>query len=170
VPAPRTARPLVVTDKSTADHADLKFEYTNPHGEPTVVTYAGPMPTEPSKPRNGNTMGHSKRAVAVLLDLNLFKPGGDATVNIGGKDWGIKKLLGLYPLKFILAQTQGGFAVTDFRVTPHAGGFTLTRPSGTEPWPTEATEEWTTEDGWVRRDSPIVSLRYHYRDGELDRA
>jgi hypothetical protein len=171
VPAPRTAGALAVTDHSTATRADLRFAYTNPHGEPTVVTYAGPMPTEPSKPRNGNTMGHSKRAVAVLLDLHLFRPGGDATVNIGGKDWGIKKLLGLYPLKFILAQTQGGFAVTDFRVDPHDGGFTLTRPStASTPWPTAATEEWQVADGWARRESPIVSLRYHYRDGELDRA
>ncbi|MDP2312311.1 MAG: hypothetical protein Q8P41_05355 [Pseudomonadota bacterium] len=171
VPAPRVAGPLVVTDKSTAEMADLHFAYTNPAGEPVEVSYRGRIPTEPSKPRNGNTMGHSRAAVAALLDLHLFRTGGEASIRIGGKEWPLKRLLGLVPLKILLAQTQGGFAIADFRVTPAAdGGFTLVRPGSAVPWPTAATEAWTVVDGWARRDGPIVSLRYHFRDGELDRA
>lgn len=170
VPAPRISGPLVVTDHSTADTADLRFVYTNPAGEPVDVTYRGRMPTQPSKPRNGNTMGHSRAAVAALLDLHLFRTGGEASVSIGGKVWPLQRLLGLVPLKILLAQTQGGFAIADFAQTPSPGGFTLVRPGSAAPWPTQATETWTVEDGWARREGPVVSLRYHFVDGELDRA
>lgn len=170
VPAPRVSGPLVVTDRSTADVADLRFVYTNPAGDPVDVTYRGRIPTKPSKPRNGNTMGHSRAAVAALLDLHLFRTGGDATVSIGGKAWPLKRLLGLVPLKILLAQTQGGFAIADFSQAASAGGFTLLRPGYEVPWPTEANEEWTVADGWARREGPVASLRYHFADGELDRA
>ena len=170
VPAPRVAGPLVVTDNSTAHTADLRFAYTNPDGDPVVVTYVGPLPTEPSKPRNGNTMGHSRAAVAALLDLHLFRMGGEASVTIDGVDWAIKRLLGIYPLKILLAQTQAGFAIADFRVAGTAAGFTLTRPGGAEPWPTRATENWTVDGDWLVREGPVTTLRYHLTDGGLDRA
>jgi hypothetical protein len=170
VPAPRRSGRLEVTDRSTATEADLRFAYTNLAGEPVEVTYKGPMPTQPSKPRNGNTMGHSRSAVAVLLDLHLFRPGGEATVRIGGKEWGIQRMLGLYPLKFLLAQTQVGFAVTDLRATATEGGFTVTRPGTDGPWPTRSQEAWTVEGDWVRRDNPVTTLAYHFSAGELDRA
>ncbi len=170
VPAPRVSGKLEVIDRSTATRADLRFAYTNVDGEPVVVTYAGPMPTEPSKPRNGNTMGHSRATVAALLDLHLFRPGGEATVTIGGVDHGIKRMLGLYPLKFLLAQTQAGFAIADFRVEGGAHGFRLTRPAGDEPWPTRSTEDWTVSNGWLRREGAVTALRYHLHDGEIDRA
>ncbi len=178
VPAPRVSGPLRVTDLSTTDQADLRFEYTNPHGDPVVVTYRGAMPTKPSNPRNGNTMGHSTAAVGALLDLHLFQPGGDATVRIGGEDWRIRKLLGMYPLKFLLAQTQGGYAATDFRVAPappHApgsapGDFLLTRPDADAGWPTASTETWVVEAGTVRHVGPITTTTYTYRDRELGAA
>ncbi len=174
VPAPRVSGPVVVTDRSTADVADLRFEYTNPKGDPVVVTYRGRMPTGPSKPRNGNTMGHSRAAVAALLDLHLFRVGGEATVEIGGKKWPLKRMLGLVPLKILLAQSQGGFAIADFRQSDAEGGFTLVRPAGATDWPTRARERWTIADGWARRPGPVVSLAYHFgegeREGELDRA
>jgi hypothetical protein len=170
VPAPRVSGPLVVTDNSTADMADLRFVYTNPAGDPVEVSYRGRMPTKPSKPRNGNTMGHSRAAVAALLDLHLFRVGGQASVTIGGKKWPLKRMLGLVPLKILLAQTQGGFAIADFVVTPREGGFTLVRPGSGAPWPTQATEEWTVAKGWAAREGPVNTLAYHFVDGELDRA
>lgn len=171
VPAPRRAGALAVEDRSTATEADLRFAYTNTAGDPVVVTYKGPMPTKPSAPRNGNTMGHSRATVAALLDLHLFRPGGEARVEIDRVDWAIKPLLGLYPLKFVLAQTQAGFAVTDLRVAGDGAAFTLTRPGGEDPWPTRATESWTVTDGWAVREGPVTTLRYHFTAaGELDRA
>jgi hypothetical protein len=168
-PVPRIEGPVSVEDHSTADHVDLKIAYTNPHGQPTVVTYAGPAPTKPSNPRNGNTMGHSRNSVSALLDLHLFRPGGDATITIGGVEQKIRKMWGLYPMKFILAQTQAGFAIANFRQEATADGFHLVRPADGD-WPTASDEQWTVADGWARHDGSVTSLRYHFRDGELDRA
>ena len=170
IPVPRHPGTVTVTDRSTADRADLAFAYTNPHGEAVEVAYRGKMPTEPSHPRNGNTMGHSRQSLAALLDLYLYRPGGEATMRIGGVDRPIRKLFGLYPMKFLLAQTQGGLAIASYREAPTPGGFTLTRPGDAVAWPTAATESWSAEGGWVRHDGPVTSLRYHFVEGELDRA
>lgn len=167
VPAPRVSGPLTVVDHSTATNADLSFSYTNPKGQAVQVTYQGRIPTKPSNPRNGNTMGHSRSAVAVLLDLHLFRGGGKASVTIDGKKWPLKKLLGLYPLKILLAQTQGGFAISNFRVD--ADTFTLTRPSAGV-WPTHGTEAWSTTPTEFRTDGPVSSTRWFQTNGELARA
>jgi hypothetical protein len=168
VPVPRQAGPVLVTDRSKDGVTDVQLAYTNTRGDAVDIHYQSPNPTRPSRPRNGNTMGHSRDSVAALLDLHLFRPGGRATINIGGKEWGVRRLFGLYPMKFLLAQTQGGLAVADYRQAPAADGFTLTRPGADIPWPTRASEQWTTSNGWVRRPGPVVSLSYHYTDGELD--
>jgi hypothetical protein len=172
IPVPRSAGAVAVTDRSEGDVADLRFQYTNPHGEAVDAHYRGAMPTEPAKPRNGNTMGHSRPSLAALLDIHLYSPGGDATVSIGGVPQKIRKLLGLYPMKFLLAQTQGGIAITDFveQAGADPGGFTLTRPGPDAAWPTQASESWVDGGaGWVVRSGPVTTLRYHFVAGELDR-
>lgn len=169
VPVPRLSRAILVHDRSTAETVDLHLEYENPKGQRTVVTYRGPAPTEPSKPRNGNTMGHSRGTVAALLDLHLFRAGGDATISIDGEAHEIRRMWGLYPMKFILAQTQAGFAIADFRQEASADGFRLTRPAERD-WPTRAVEEWKVVDGWATREGPVTTLRYHFAAGELDHA
>jgi hypothetical protein len=173
IPVPRNAGAVTVTDHSEGTVADLRFQYTNPRGEAVDAHYRGAMPTEPAKPRNGNTMGHSRPSLAALLDIHLYAPGGEAEVSIGGVPQKIRKLLGLYPMKFLLAQTQGGIAITDFieRAAADPGGFTLTRPGGDASWPTEAVESWVDAGaGWVVRSGPVTTLRYHFVAGELDRA
>lgn len=172
IPVPRVRGPLEVVDRSDAVNADLALRYTNPHGDPVDVHYLGPLPTRPSSPRNGNTMGHSRQSLAALLDLYLFQPGGHVALSIGGEPVPIRRLFGLYPMKFLLAQTQGGLAVADYRQSAEDGGFVLQRPGGTDPWPTHAVEAWRWEaDGrWIRRDGPVTTLRYHFVEGELDRA
>jgi hypothetical protein len=168
VPVRRVEGPLDVVDAGDADTIDLTFRYTNPKGQPVEVHYGGPMPTKPSSPRNGNTMGHSAKTVAALLDLHLFRPGGDAEITIGGEPTGVKRLWGLYPMKFALAQTQGGLAVASYRQEPADGGFRLVRPAAGE-WPTEADERWIVDGDTASREGP-VTLRYRWRDGELVRA
>lgn len=170
VPVERFSRPVEVEDRSTPGLTDVHLRYTNPKGQAVDLRYVGKTPTKPSPKRNGNTMGHSRDAVAALLDLHLFRPGGKVELSIDGTSWGVRRLFGLYPMKFALAQTQGGLAIADFRQSPAAGGFTLDRPGGEVPWPTRAHEAWTTVDGWARRADPVVSLSYHFRDGELDLA
>lgn len=169
VPVERTAGPLHVVDRSTADTVDVSLAYVNALGQRVEVAYVGAAPTRPSRPRNGNTMGHSRAAVAAVLDLHRFRAGGRASVTIDGQPRRIARLWGVYPMKFVLAQTQGGLAIADFRQEATEGGFRLTRPDGGE-WPTEAVEDWIVEGDLVRRDGPVTSLRYHFRDGELTRA
>jgi hypothetical protein len=181
VPVPRYARPLTVEDRSADGRLDLRLAYTNPAGQPVEVTYVGPAPTKPSQPRNGNTMGHSADTLAALLDLHLFRPGGTAEVRIDGKRWPIKRLLGLYPMKFALAQTQAGWAIADYRQRPDEVGFTLIRPSdalvprfageASAPWPTRATEAWTSAgDGWWRGPEAFTRTSWHLNaNGEADR-
>lgn len=174
IPVPRHPGSLFVTDRSAGDIADLRFSYVNPHEQAVEVHYRGKLPTEPSKPRNGNTMGHSRPSLAALLDIHLYRPGGQAEVSIGGHPQAIRKLFGLYPMKFLLAQTQGGFAIADFTedAAPAlaATELQLTRPGPGVDWPTEGVERWVlSPDGWVTRDG-LTKLRYHYVNGELDQA
>lgn len=171
VPVRRVQGPLRVVDASTAVRADLRFGYTNPLGQAVEVWYAGRLPTRPSQPRNGNTMGHSRASVAALLDLFQFRVGGRARVTIDGKPQRLHRLLGLVPEVYLLAQVQGGFAKADFSMHEADNGFRLERPSADQPWPTAASEAWTVgADGWVERPGPVTTLRYHFVGGELDRA
>lgn len=172
VPVPRVHGPVDVVDRSVGDTADLHLAYTNPKGDAVDLSYVGGMPTKPASKRNGNTMGHSQQSLAALLDLHLFRPGGKVHLSIGGREWPMRRLFGLYPMKFLLAQTQGGIAIADYRQTAGAapGSFQLRRPGEDIPWPTHAEEVWTESDGWARRPGPVVSLSYHFQDGELDRA
>jgi hypothetical protein len=123
-------------------------------------------------------MGHSRQSLAALLDLHLFRPGGEVEMTIGGAPVRVRRLFGVYPMKFLLAQTQGGLAIADFRQSfgqsdrqsSQGAGFRLVRPGDAAAWPTRAEETWTWADGWARHDGPLVSTRYHFVDGELDRA
>lgn len=178
VPVPRYARPLDVTDASGPDGIDLTIRYRNPKDQTVEVTYRGPWPTKPSRPRNGNTMGHSSDTLAALLDLHLFRPGGNATVRVDGKVWPIKRLLGLYPMKFALAQTQAGWAVANYDQRPDAGGFVLVRPAQGDlpsasavPWPTEGAESWRpAADGWWEGPEAFTRTAWHLNaNGEADR-
>lgn len=171
VPVRRISAPLDVQTSSEDGQFFLAMAYTNPLGQATEIGYRGPLPTVPSNPRNGNTMGHSRQSVAALLDLFLFRIGGKATIRIDGVDRGIERLLGILPQTYLLAQVQGGFAVTNFRQEASEAGFRLIRPGGSEAWPTTGDEAWIVgEDGWVSREGPVVTLRYRFVDGELERA
>ncbi len=174
IPVPRHPGALSVTDLSAGDTEDLRFSYTNPHNQAVEVHYRGAIPIKPANPRNGNTMGHSRPSLMALLDIHLYNPGGEAEVTIGGKNQHIRKLYGLYPMKFLLAQTQGGIAITDFvedaAPATASSEFQVVRPGPGVDWPTEGIERWTiAADGWVEREG-LTKLRYHFVNGELDRA
>lgn len=173
VPAPRTSGPVEVIDQGDADEVSLEFRYTDPHGEEVVVRVEGPYPTEPSPKRNGNTMGHSADIAAVLLDLHRFGPARRAEITVGGERQRIERVAGVYPMRLIIAQTQGGLAIADARLSADPeGGLVLTRPGGDQPWNTASVERWYADPGeggemHLRHSGDLVTLDYRFRDGEL---
>jgi hypothetical protein len=173
VPVRRVPGTLAVDDRSHDDLLDVRFDYVNPKGQPTHVEYVGALPTAPSSPRNGNTMGHSRQVVAALLDLYAFRVGGAARITIDGEERGFHRLLGVQPEIYLLGQVQGGFAITDFALSKgDVRGFVLRRPGTTASWPTRSERLWeATADGWLgEQDWTVAGTRYHFVDGELDRA
>ena len=171
VPVRRISRPLPVQESGEDGVFQVDLSYQNPLNQATNLRYVGPMPTEPSHPRNGNTMGHSRKSVAALLDLYLFRIGGDVSLQIDGVQRKIDRLLGLLPQTYLLAQVQGGFATTNFKEYATEAGFAVLRPGDGSPWPTAGTEVFEDiGDGWYQRVNPVVDLFYHFVDGELERA
>jgi len=170
VPIPRIQAPVLVDDQSVGADIDIKISYTNPAGAPVEVWTQGHMPDTPPKKRNGNTMGHSRDIVAVVLDLQRFGTDVKAGLRIDGKDAPLKRLLGVVPFKFLLRQTQGGVAITSFRIDPAAGGFTLTRPADkAEDWPTEATEAWKSDATTASYDNGLCRFEARFVSGGLHR-
>jgi hypothetical protein len=156
-----------VTDRSAGAWTDLSLRYVNPLGQSVHVNYRGRTPTKPSSPRNGNTMGHSRASVAALLDLSLFRIGGRARVTIDGRPRALHRLLGVLPEAYVLAQTQGGFAIADFTEHAQEGGFALVRDA--PGWPTRSHESWEVRGDRVRREG-YTALTYEMPGGELRRA
>ena len=166
---------------------DLRIAYDNLDGEAVEVEVAGRLRSRPPGKRNGSTMGHSRQSAAVVLDLERFGAAGRVRMRIGGERARVKKLLGIYPMKFLLQQAQAGIMVASQRQAPSEGGFTLTRPgpgaidpaTGQPGWPTLGTEAWTLSAGTevngresvvAERVGPVITLRYHFIDGGLVRA
>ncbi len=157
VPVPRKRGAVVVQDDSEGEDIKLRLSYDNPDGEPVIAEYAGRMPAKPPRQRNGNTMGHSQHAVAVVLDISRMASFRHrAAISIGGQQHRIKRVAGLVPMHFLLRQAQGGLAVTSFRqeAADDAGALRLQRPAGAgerDPatgapgWPTRRQENWTVE-------------------------
>lgn len=186
VPVPRKRGAVVVQDDSEGEDIKLRLSYDNPDGEPVIAEYAGRMPAKPPRQRNGNTMGHSQHAVAVVLDISRMGSFRHrAAISIGGEQHRIKRVAGLVPMHFLLRQAQGGLAVTSFRqeAADDAGAFRLQRPAGAgerDPatgapgWPTRRQEHWTVESvgdsQHLSFDSGLNQLHYHFVAGGLSRA
>jgi hypothetical protein len=168
VPVHRISGPLEVEDKSEGRNIDVVLRYANPAGEPVEVHAKGTMPKKPPGKRNGNTMGHSRDIVAVVLDLERFGSKLKAEMRIGDKKWGFRRILGLIPFKFLLAQTQGGFAIADYRLDPEGDAWRLTRPGvPNTSWPTQGESRWEMNDQTLTHDNGICRFAYRFIDGEL---
>ncbi len=166
-PIPRRSGEVRVDDRSANGRLDLDLSYVNMEGVPVTVRWSSPEPRVPSRPRNGNTMGHSRDSVAVLLDLHRFRVGGRAEVTIGGEHQQIKKLLGLVPMKFALAQTQAGFAIASHSTRGDDVSFTLTRPVPGAEWPTHGAEAWSrVGDATWQTEGPVSAQRWTFEGRE----
>ena len=168
VPIHRISGPLDVRDNSHDDLVDIGLAYTNALGQAVTVHYSGLTPVAPSHPRNGNTMGHSRNAVAALLDLYRFRVGGAAEITIGGQPQKLHRLLGVIPEAYILGQTQAGFATANFVQEPAtATSFMLRRPGSAEAWPTSSAESWGIDGPHVVRVGALTKLDYVMPNGEM---
>lgn len=172
MPVPRVRGALQVEDRSAGREVDVSLAYTNVDGEPVTLEFRGRVPARPPSKRSGSTMGHSRQAAAVVLDIERQGLAGAVEMTIGGERQGVDRLLGLYPLKFVLLQDQAGLAVTSFRTEATPEGLRLTRPAGageTDPatgapgWPTRGVEDW------VRTGSPEDELQTLTHDTGLSR-
>ncbi len=168
IPAPRIEAPLTVHDASDGAHIDVSIAYTNPKGQYTEVRAKGTLPDRPPKKRNGNTMGHSRDAVAAVLDLERFGSDLQAEISIDGETQTIDRVLGLVPFRFLLRQTQAGIAVASYRQTSSADGFVVERPiPGQEDWPTSGSETWSWDGTVASSSNGILSYEYRFVEGGL---
>jgi len=113
---------VTVDDRSTPQQLDLSLSYENIDGEPTEVSWRGPHPTRLERLRNTSTMGHSRDAFLVVLDLSHKAAARHAAITINGQKRRIQRLLGLVPMRFALVQTQAGVAVGEWTQHASPGG------------------------------------------------
>jgi hypothetical protein len=164
----RRSGAVVVADRSTATWLDLVLRYDNLDGQPTEVTYEGPIPEDAQRHRNSSTMGHSADQVAAVLDLSHRAFARRATVTIGGQPQPLVRVLGLVPMKLVLAQTQGGLSVGAWSARAEGLDVRTTRPNGVE-------ELWRLEEGpgfvELHQRAPIRTVTYRFlrtADGALE--
>jgi hypothetical protein len=176
VPVPRIPASVEVIDHTQGDEVDVTLSYSNPDGVATVVHFTGHIPEKPPRLRNGSTMGHSRQAVAAVLDLERFGTRNRAKVTMNGDTVPIKRMLGVLPMLYTLYQAQGGFAVSSWETAGDESSFVLTRPgsdmswdpaTGKEGWPTTRSEVWTVEGGRVVGDFGLNRYEYQFEDREL---
>lgn len=176
VPVPRQQVPVSVTEQWDGRRLRFAMDYTNPAGEPVSVAVRGRVPRRPPGQRNGNTMGHSQQAVAAVLDLERMGHRARAQITIDGVEYPVHRLLGIYPMRFLIQQAQVGFAIADFSARPGDGGqLHITRPGAPSvDWPTHADEVWTTQGDdaltLLRYDDGYLVHTYAFADGGLARA
>ena len=136
VGVPRHIAPLQVKDLSDGQTLNVRLSYTTPLGEEVEMHYRGPRPVEGTEGlRNSSTMNHSQQVASVVLDVS-GKDLGEATLSFDGVPARIERMAGV-PIAAALVQTQGGFAVPNYRFID--GRMTI----GGDNWPTADVQDWT---------------------------
>ncbi len=147
VPLARSRQAVSVEDRGTEDRLDLTIRWTNPHGEPVVATFEGPVPRGVRGKRNSSTMGHSRDQVMAALDLPSQAFASKASVTIDGVPQRIVRILGLVPMQVALVQTQAGLS---------SGAWTQ---QATDAGPRTVHTESGAEQAWeVRREGDVTTM------------
>ena len=167
IPAPRIEAPMTVSDASVGDRIDVSITYTNPKGQFTEMWAKGRLPDRPPRKRNGNTMGHSRDAVAAVLDLERFGSDIDVGLTIDGVDQRIDRVLGLVPFRFLLRQTQAGIAIASYRQTPDGDRFLLDVPFPEQRLGRQLAESIEQDGQRARFGNEVLHYTYHFVDGGL---
>lgn len=172
VPVARKGSPVNVSDRSTERKIDVKVSWENFDGDDVTAHFRGRRPHRLAYKRNGPTMGHSRDAVIAVLDVSKKAWGSKGGVRFNDKRMPLRHILGVIPFRFVLAQTQGGISITDFRMRAVEGagvegGFesTFGSPSGSR---IPATWQWKqsigdTEHARVETSNDMRTIRYTYR-------
>lgn len=122
VPVERHRAAVAVADASTGAALDLRATWQDPLGREVAMRWRGRPPETLLRDRNGNTMGHSRDAVLVALDLS-HRDFGRVDHRVDGRRIGLQRILGMIPFATALSQTQGGFSVGAWRQDAAPGGF-----------------------------------------------
>ena len=151
---------VTVDDRSTAEQLDLSLSYENIDGEPTEVVWRSPHPTRLERLRNTSTMGHSRDAFLVALDLSHKAFARRACITINGRKRSIHRMFGLVPMRFALIQTQAGVAVGSWEQHPSPDGFDTVHHGS-------ARQAWTLLDQGshliAQQRHPMRTLSYRFR-------
>lgn len=167
VPVVRRTRPVAVVDRSAPGILDVQLRYESPLDEVVDLHLRGKLAQRRERWSNGSAFNHSQETVAVVVDISKRQPFGlDAAISFNGTPARIKRLLGLFPVKAILTQTQGGLAIASMRLQRDADRYRLTRPIAGTTWNTHADERWQLQrDGEItlathRNQTSRFELRY----------
>ena len=157
IPVPRQSSPVSVRDKSTADRLDVFMNYVDPKGQATEVHFESPRPPKDVRDRNGSTFTHSAQTLSALLDIPARQEKHvKASISYDGSPAAVRRILGLFPVKALLVQTQAGFAVASMKIGQTVPGeITVERPIPGTVWPSESHETWMIRDNRLtyRRDT-----------------
>lgn len=143
IPVPRRRGAVEVRDRSTEDRLEVALRYVNPRGVPVRIVFSAPANASLEGKRNSSTFDHSQQAASVLLDVRRRQLGRvDAELLFGEDRVGVRRVLGLVPVKALLEQIQGGIAAASFVAVPDVDTLSVRRPAPETPWPTASDERW----------------------------
>jgi hypothetical protein len=171
IPVKRKSFPVKVIDRSDKKTLNLYFEYENQDGENCKIEYKGPYPTQLQSKRNGSTMGHSREQLIAVLDLPYRNFGKKAKISFDGKEYKIKKILGLIPFQMALKQTQAGVSIGNFSMKKSGEKIFSThhKESG------DIVQEWSLENTGTAKiltqDNALRTIFYQFNlENELEKA
>ena len=156
---PRRYTQFLVQDDSNADSIDLKLKYKNHLNEFTELCFHSDKFSEKDEQykRNGSTFNHSQKSVSALLDISHKKLNVTASVSYNGINYGIRKILGIIPVKALLRQTQAGFATGEFIQKKLNNQIQIKRQNGIK-------EDWSYQKNILSYKNELSKFEYHYND------
>jgi len=167
IPVPRHRSPVEVQDDSGPGRFSVSLRYRDPAGQDTRVSLESPRPPEPARKRNGSTFNHSAGTLSALLDIPARQEHGTrAAIWFGGNPARVRRVLGLFPVRALLVQTQAGFAAASMRIAPAAAGWiTVERPVPGTAWPSSSMETWRARPHRLSYTRKTGSWDYLLEDG-----
>lgn len=156
---PRRFTPFDIEDNSTSNTIDLVIKYTNQLNELTEVRFKSNRlcSSDKQKKTNGSTFNHSQKSVSALLDISHKNLKVNASVSYNGVDYGLKKILGVIPIKALLRQTQAGLAAGELTQQLSNNHLQIKRQN-------EIVENWNYQNNILSYNNKLSEFEYFYND------